>query len=57
MSVRMTLTFNDLGSPGLRALQALIDSLGPKVTGLSQRFNTLERSIEKVGATAAARFP
>ncbi len=52
MSVRMTLTFNDLGSPGLKALQALIDGLGPKVTGLSQRFNTLERSIEKVGTAA-----
>lgn len=52
MSVKMTLTFNDLGSPGLKALQALIDGLGPKVTGLSQRFNTLERSIEKVGTTA-----
>lgn len=52
MSVRMTLTFNDLGTPGLKALQALIDSIGPKVTGLSQRFNTLERSIEKVGTAA-----
>jgi hypothetical protein len=52
MSVKMTLTFNDLGSPGLKSLQALIDGIGPKVTGLSQRFNTLERSIEKVGTTA-----
>lgn len=52
MSVRLVFSFSDLGSPGLKALTTLITDLGPKVTGLSQRFNTLERSIERVGQTA-----
>lgn len=53
MSVKLTLTLNDLGSPGLRAFQALIQALGPAVTGLSNRINTLERSFERAGNAAS----
>lgn len=52
MSVRMTLTLADVASPGLRAFMALIDQLGPKVTGLSNRLNTLEGSLGRVGSRA-----
>lgn len=52
MSVRMTLTLADNASPGMRAFMALIDQLGPKVTGLSNRLNTLERSLGSVGGAA-----
>lgn len=52
MSVKMTMTLDDMASSGLKKFMELIDTIGPKVTGLSNRINTLERSMNRVGSAS-----
>ena len=52
MSLKMTLSLIDAATPALTAFINKIEQLGPKVTGLANRFSTLERNIDKVGQTA-----
>lgn len=52
MTVKMNLTLADVASPGFKAFIALVDSLGPKVTGLNNRLTTLDKTFEKVGQQA-----
>ncbi len=53
LSLKMTLTLLDSASPELKAFVGLIESLGPKVTGLSNRLHTLEKNIANVGDAAS----
>ena len=52
MSLEMTLSLIDAATPALTSFINKIEQLGPKVTGLANRFSTLERNIDKVGQTA-----
>lgn len=54
MAAKLTLTFDDRATPGMKAFMGLIEALGPKVTGLSNRLNTLEKSLDKVGTSATS---
>ena len=57
MSVQMALSLVDAATPGLRTFATLIDGLGPKVTGLANRFTTLERNLSRVGSAADQAAP
>jgi hypothetical protein len=53
----MVASLVDTATPGLTAFVNILESLGPKVTGLANRFNTLERNIAKVGTALESSTP